>query len=640
MADIGPLTLKVVADASKMNAGLDQARAMLNTAGTKMAGDATKTGKAIGARLADGVKGGLGGLLAGGQGVATMLEQALGDPGRFAASLTSKLAAGVSQIPIAGPLLALPLEGVSGALTFVLDQYAKGSATILDFGKAADRAGTDLGEFQVIAKALGGDVGNATAALVKWKASLVAAQGAGLGADNVFRRLGLDARDLAGKSEVEQLEAFGAKLRGLGSGTLASAAARQALGRKAGELLPILLKDPEDFGSLARTRRMLDTFGASIGEGAYANVKRAAEAAKEIGYFKEGLTNQLTIGIAPILAELGNVIPRLSELGITFKGLSGGVVEAFATAGMAVARFIDLFRSEGLWGVIKASWEKLKAWAMEGAAAIGDAIGQGLVPGIKGGMIQAIGISGMSKLGMISPSLFGFLTSGTTAADVAKAAETQRKAAEAGSNAGGGIWGMLKGAWFGTGQATGEAESAFGQFVDRVRERFASLGNTAKQNDPFASWYESMQRLKDSLESPLEKIALKAQDLQKLLDFRPPELPAWPAAFGPAPWAGAGGMLPETLFPGLGARAGFDLFSQLKSAYGSDPRQLVGAMEQNTKEAYSEIAKYQAGQQSIEEQIQQLLEEANRRQIEQLDVGKRALDAFKDFGGKIKIGGL
>ena len=615
MADIGPLVVKLVASAKGVAAGMREASKLVRDGAGEMATGATRAGQVVGKNLASGI--------------------------------TTGLKAGLKYGAM-GAGLGLLAGGAAGVAGFL-----EGSKRILDVGKAAEQTGADLASMQTITGLLGGDLDAATQTVTRFRQALMDA-----GEEGPLARLGLDVQTLADMPVADALGAFADQFRLLDGPVLKQREAVALFGDELGQkLLPALDAGAKE---IARVRGLMKGFGADFGAGDVATAREAQKLWQQLGFLKQGFSNQVALGISPLFAELQSRFSDLSKLGLTFTWLKKtilDVAEGVAKAGgfifEALKNPAEMLKDVwgGLFSYIKAGVWELVAIFQKG---IGSAVSA--IPLMKG--------AGASILGMAGGS-----------ADNA-AAEWA-----AGNAAMGKTWSRFLG--------TGTGKFLDGLFAGARARQVAGMvpgvGPLFAGRNANDRWLEQALRVlgpgggAGGNLGPAEEL----DRLQELLRSRPPgrdDLAAWAdlwgdpgRAFGrggdrvggrrglwstlplPADWLGAVGagaapwlargfggadpFAPGGPLAGMDAKKGFEVFQKLMGAHGSALQYTpTPALERGSSEAFSAIAQYQASTGDAVEAMQRLLEEANELQEAQNRIGEEIAAALRG-GAVLKVKG-
>ncbi len=621
MADqLGPLSLKITASPQGLEQGLAQSEQMVQASAARMDDATAKTGADAGKgwalSLAEKIKGGLGDAGEALQGAGQLVEKALGNPARFLTdNVFGALGNVAGRIPGLGPLLALPFEGLQTVGNAALDLYDQGSQKMLEVGKAARAAGLEIGEFQAFAS-LVGDTDQAAAAMFRFQTSLQTAAQEGVGADNAFTRLGIDAAKLL--TEGSALNAWGVfadRLKEAGGSAAKLDLAGDVFGRRqAGALMDALGK-----GSAGVERRsdLIDLFGGRFDEGTLTLIKQAKEAQREIALFKQGFETQVTVGLAPVITALAEMLPKLSEMGISAKGLSGVVTDIGFGILDVGAFLVDVFThpTESLED-FKTTWLGVEATMLEGIARLGSSISSALLgPLGKAGIVLDVGLRGASM------QLGG---SGSVANDLRQQADELRKQQASRE------WSRaldLAEAEF-EGRGTRTARDALAELKAEILGRRDEVNQAVGQFDPFAAWKASADAFNAKLDTPFDKLRKEAAALKGQLD-------GMPNAMNPFdPEAGLKGLALED---SLKARGGWNLLQQLRSAPGGAASPFVGAAEAGSREAFSAVNEYRAQREDLQEEIARLTRQAVEIAQQQLQIGRDSAKELENLNNKLRV---
>lgn len=644
MAAIGPLTAKIVANSEGLDPGLKVAEDKVKASADKIAEETGKSGKDAGKRWAeswaDGVRGLAKGALGLGKDLASFAERAMTNPGRVFADAVGALGNVAGRMPVLGPLLALPFEGAGAAATMALDAYDKGAERLKLLGQEAMRANMPLGDFQVLAESMGGDLSASAAQIFKFQAALEAAANAGLGAKNVFTELGLDALELQTRGTKAAFGEFADKVRGLGTSFAQAAAAKEIWGRGAADLMPTLLRGSE---FMDKRQKLLGGFGAGFSDADFENLKKAQAAKKEWSLLWQGLETQVTIGLAPVFRAFSELMPKLSEMGVTAKGLAPVITEigfGILTAGAAAVEFvIDALKDP--WGTITKGWELAKGMLIGIATEMGVAIGKGIDAGLAsgGGVGEAFSEFFTQKRMKESKAFLERSREALEAAEFEKANPGWGKP-PSWMEMGPGREDYLAN-WLAETSAMGPQLESGGtgqRLADRVREirqqlrpAFEGITTDARQNDPFAVWESSVTSFLGNSESALGKFESQWKSLKGFLDSAP-------KVFGVDD--DAAGFRALQLGQQLAGKGGYQLLQSLRAAGGAPlGSQFVGAAEAGSREAYSAVTQYTSARETLEQEIARLLEESRQIEQQHLEEGRKATELLGDLLANLKVGG-
>ena len=206
-----------------------------------------------------------------------------GKNARTTANQLGKIAGGAA---LAGAAIATKL--VSNSLN-AIDAQAKlakqlktSSESIATLDRAASMSGISLKNIEAGAKNLEVALGEA-------------AQGTGIAIDTL-ERLGLTAESLEGMSLDEKILSVNAAIQQNIPATEQAAAAADLFGKKAGFAISQL--DP---ATISEARREVVGFGVAVSDVDAAKIERANDAMATVGLAVEGVSNQFTVALAPIL---------------------------------------------------------------------------------------------------------------------------------------------------------------------------------------------------------------------------------------------------------------------------------------------------------------------------------------------------
>lgn len=386
---IGNLNVKLGLDMTGMSAGIAKATTALSKLGGAVNG------------IAPAIRAGFSGAAS----AAKYLEDAVSKPFTFIGDL-------VKQIPYVGGLLALPFE----AATSLMGTYAEGSKVITEVGMAAAKAGASVAGFQTAMYGTKLPADELTTMLFKLNSKVAEAAMGSEEGKRLFDKYGLSANALAKLDVDKRLEVIAEKFKALKDPTLEARMALDLFGRGGNAILPFLNKGP---AAMAKARSMLEQTGLRFTDQDFANVKAAGEFSRQLKNLKDSITNQVTIGIAPFLAELNQLFDGLN---IGAKGLSGYVqlfAKGFVGAGsLGVNLFKNLMTmlpdAGVLFGALSTSAMNFASTLMEGITGIMGFLGP-LVDQLADVNKELTAISDSSFWReQLNPSNWFALTSGTT----------------------------------------------------------------------------------------------------------------------------------------------------------------------------------------------------------------------------------
>lgn len=592
MADIGPMTAKLVANADGVFRGVKQAGAALTQGAPMLAAKAKEIGQAIGSGLGSalsvGVKAGLAGLAATG--------------------LSGFLSAG----------------GLAAA-------YVSGASQIRELAAAAQKATSPVREFQAAAAALG-SVEGAAEAMAKLNVAITDSILAGARAD-AFENAGLDPRRLFLADNA--FEQVADTIAGMEGAWRRSWHAMQLFGEEYRKFLPMLSRGS---GFIAEQQRLLDSFGANVTPGMAASVKAADRFFHQFAVLKQAFSVQVAGGVGALIAALSDRLPKLPEMGLHFRGLAGQIIDAAE----AVARFgLSVHRAFTNPEVRSALFDLLS----EAASYFGNRLMQAFSFGL-GKLLQGVGEIKVSRfLPALQLGEVGKLVEAVSRGFGIDAQFNQRgvrKAWEAmtGSLASDPAWKRLQ-EFFD--DARGYLGSP-GAGIDRNPFDVVIVGaqqlasQTKGPLESFRGEVRSLAGLLDQAADAMEKLEASARDAA-------PDLAALLRGFTPIGGGMAGALADaQRIIDDLERNAAMKAFGALRAlesaAGGGDQYRAVAAMRAGSKEAFSLIA---ARENEVREtpldRLRRLLEIANARQEEEIAVGKEILQAVRDGKINLRIGG-
>lgn len=606
MADnaIGPLSVKAVVNPEGVTKGIDDVKRTLEAAAPAVAKSAEKAGDAWARSFRDRLTGGLGSLRDWASSGAGLFERALGNPARFAAESVGFLGQKLEALPAIGPILALPFEGLSAGLTAALDTYDKGATTIMEFGKAAQRANMDLGEFRVMAMAMGGDFDMTARAAFKFRHALTEAALAGPGANNPFTRLGLDPAALI--QDERAFDKFARAVRGTGNEFIQSGYAADVFGARAAQAVMPLLNS----GKLDKFRGLMEGFGAGFGARDFAMIREVKEAALQFTVMKEGFQNQITLAVAPILAELASRIPKLTDLGVTFKGLAASLLAFAEGATKLGVGLFEAFRDPGVRAELFGTFDRLMKYA-------GEKFSEYLLWGV-GNLFRAIGKVDLGRF-------LGSIDLGATGQRLLRQSDTAGLAAGFNLSMAGVRWSQLMDA---VGATPGGA--ALTSFFGGARGRAA--GGPAAAIDPFAFWKAQAQEMFGGAEGVLGKGATPLDQFrQQMLRIN--------TMAQTAPLAGPFTQLANlsALTRGASDQAVLAAYEGLRKAYSSGSGSMLSAaLLQGSAAAASAVNNTRF---SARDTLADLLKEGNRQAEERKKLLEQIKDELADPGVQLFLRG-
>ncbi len=597
---IAPVVLRVSADSAGLTAGMNSASRIMDNWATKTMAQSEKMRKKMdpshNTKMAAGIMAGIGG--AAGD-IGDALKKAMGDPGHFLAeNVIGGFGRILAMVPNVGPVIAAPFALLGGAMSFVMDQYEKGSEALLGLSKASERAGMSMNDMKVLMIAAGpAGAGTMDKSIMKLNQVILEA---GRGSDEAKAKLAafnVTAKDIGSKSTLDILKQIGGEFSKAGNSAVKMGALRNLAGKGAFELAPIL-SSPD---KITRAQGTVEKYGLGGDTQTLAMVRSVKEAQKTMGYFSEGVTNGIMTGVAPILL---TITEEMGQFGGVSKNVSAWVIDGFEFVAMSAAAVYTGFANLGLLG--KTLWLGMRIGAeyvavaiMEfgvGTLGVFDAIVKKIadvilwlmkIPGggkLKG-LLKGAGLDleGMSKDGL-------GLSSGGIARHLKAGADEGRKMIAGDKQS-------LLNAWL--------APTA----MDKVKGFFEKVqANAVKQGtnvgDPLAEammkWKPRIMELQKELDGPLGAFRKDVMEITEI-------------------WAtGLLSPIPEFQQQVMGMN-----FQKLASGMQMPEKRFAGAAAANSVEAYSAIVEHQYGdkQMSVQERMAAILQEQSARQLDQIRIG-------------------
>lgn len=261
--------------------------------------------------------------------------------------------------------------GAIDAQAKLAKQLGTSSASMATLDRAAEMSGISMKQIESGAKNLEVVMGEA-------------AQGTGAAADTLDR-LGLSASNLEGMTLDQKLLTINQALEQNVPATERAAAASDLFGKKAGFAISQLT--PE---TIAESKRQMEGFGLAISDVDAAKIEAANDAMGSIGRAVEGVSQQVTIALAPILEELAL---NFQEAAIESGGFQQQATDAVHSVAKAVGFIGNAFT--GVEVVIDGTilaFKALKAGALGVASTIAESI-EGAIQGAVGtinGLIDSV----------------------------------------------------------------------------------------------------------------------------------------------------------------------------------------------------------------------------------------------------------
>ncbi|MCB1836263.1 MAG: hypothetical protein KDH99_01470 [Alcanivoracaceae bacterium] len=182
-------------------------------------------------------------------------------------------------------------------------------------GRAGELAGVSMQQIEVASRTLDINLGKAS-------------QGIGAQAD-ALEKLKLNADDVAALPLDQRLQAINTALRENVSETERAAIAADLFGSRSAAAIQML--DPD---TIAEAARQVEIFGLNLSDVDAAKVEQANDAMSTFGLLSEGVGNQLTVELAPVLRAIGDEFLATTEkaggLGVVVRDTSRDAVNALS----------------------------------------------------------------------------------------------------------------------------------------------------------------------------------------------------------------------------------------------------------------------------------------------------------------------
>ena len=576
MADMMPMAVKMIASAEGLQQGVEKTKAIIGKGAADLSKQAENLGRTMGTKLT----------------------------GAF------KLAMGAGAAAAGGGAL------VAGGMAYA---YYEGANMIRELGNAAAQASAPVEEFQGLVAAFG-KTEDAIDAATKLANLVGKAAVLGEGAD-ALNAIGLDATQLANSTNA--FEQVADKIGAMGQGFRQSWAAMSLFGEDYKKFMPVLSRGGE---FIREQKALLDSFGATIGGSAVANVRDADRFFAQFDALKQGFFVQIASGVAPMIAELSALIPKLSEMGITFKGMAGSIVDASES----VATFVNAAYES----VANADLRSTLFEILGGAAEFfGLKLSQALTFAV-GKLFQQIGTInvGPFKLDMGARGDVLLAESGRSAFQAKMAYQDLQDS-----------WDTL------TGKLSNSAnQQGILSFFDRVRGRMATVAGDAMRNNPFEVWKISVDALEQSVATSTDQMVREFTRLESLVRNAPTinDLLSPKGSFARNPMDEFQNAFQQTIDDAENMREKllepvFRKLGGMAAQIGQmNQYQPVGAMEQGSREAFSTVtaARFSA-RESMEQMIARLLAENNKLAAEQARAGRDLVEAWRK-AQPVRVGGM
>ena len=255
---------------------------------------------------------------------------------QFSLSATSQLRSVTNQAVKMGA--AATAAGV--AMTAAL--YTRQSEIIDALAKTSDALGVTTQELQAmhhIAELNGVSTEAMNKALKKMEVNLGAAARSGGTAANALEDIGINIDELMQLSPDEQLEKLSAAIVNVESQSKKASIANDVFGKSGLEMLKVMENIKND--GLDPTIGALEDYGIAISRVDAAKVEQANDAFLEVQKTIEGISNQITIALAPYVTELAS---RFNDASSEAGGFGNQVENALRQAIHFAGQFADMMR--------------------------------------------------------------------------------------------------------------------------------------------------------------------------------------------------------------------------------------------------------------------------------------------------------
>ncbi len=544
-------------------------------------------------------------------GLGSDLEKALKNPFEFGTTAVTQVLDGISskikEIPKYGKFAAIPFQALSATIgilgtsaSMLFDTFDKGSKRIKELGAAAAQMSIPLNDFQTLMMVAGPNTEGMQKALFKLQQNLGSAAMGGKDATASLSLLGLKAQDLAGKATIDQFGLIADRLNLITDAGLRNKIAFELFGKAGKEALLAISKGS---AGLAKQSDLRDQLGLGVTDANLDMIRKAGEAQKILKMASEGLTNQITLGLAPIMMQLSDVLVKLTGGAGAFSGAldgSKGSMSAVASATFAFAETVGLsFAAIIDWGRSLV----VEMYKTAGVIALlnGDAIGAAV--NFKKAMDLAANPSAFD-------TALGFFADAADRIDELfkdppvpyddNEIEDIKK---------------LKKEW---GSVYDDLGPEIDDIVKKNDEMKKAIKDAADAN-MWAMWAERAQKAFDSLNRPATKFYNSLDELNQL----------WAARMA----TGVGGKLRDVFTEDVYFQSLAQNWEKFASSVKLPEIKHAGALEQGSKEAYSAILKYTTSGQgmSVQERIQQVLLESKLVQEQQVQNGREIAQALKNL---------
>jgi hypothetical protein len=512
---------------------------------------------------------------------------------RVASEVGSKMSGIVKSLGMAGAIGGA-LGGLSAGGLFLA--FKSGVDDLIKTDVEARKLGMSIGEMRAALAFAGPAADQFAAALGPLQEKLHALQMGEAGAKGDF--LGLSA--LSGKDVARDWSGVVESIAAIQDPAQKAAMAVRFLGAAA---YPLLAEMERGGQSGAGSRNLIERMGLGVSPAEIAMVRQVADSMRQMQALASGVFNQLVVGIAPFVAELSKVF-NPSTINISW--IKDGIGEVVRGVGLVGGFFVEAMKDSSLfWDALEVGIAKTRAALLALAAEMTQAMtpkvgaGNSIYAGFAGAItgLTGGGYAGIKKT--VEGTLEGGFAHGLGGDMAERAAKMAAEAAKMQKD--------FNAKFAGTDSAKG-----VNSWIDGIKAKMDGL-NKAMTTFPAeaitAKYVGMFKSMSDAISDPAEKFRQTARDLEQMAKL---------------------GLFAGD--PSKRAMMGFGAFGALSSAtgMGSLP-QSAGATEAGTREAYSAILSFQKeGQRgTVQEQIKNMLEMANRQREMQIEVGRQTLDAMR-----------
>jgi len=280
----------------------------------------------------------------------------VGEKSRQTANLMGKMAVAAAAAGAAiGVKFVKDSLGAIDAQAKLAKQLGTSSSSLATLNRAADMSGISMKNIEMGAKNLEVALGEA-------------AQGTGIAVDTL-ERLNLTAQDLQGLTLDEKILKVNKALKENIPAAERAAAASDLFGKRAG--FAIMQLDPS---TIAEATRQVQGMGLAISDFDAAKIEAANDAMATVGLAVEGVSQQFTVALAPILEDIAL---RFQEAAIESGGFKTQAIEAVNGVAAAVGFLGNAFRGiEVAIAALDVGFQTLKTGALGIGAIFSDSMAQ------------------------------------------------------------------------------------------------------------------------------------------------------------------------------------------------------------------------------------------------------------------------